>query len=226
MNIQMEGQPGDVSVTALAAHCMREINNYRRGERNDTQYCLELLHRASVQHDEVALQVLRQCFSEVARGWIHRHPKKEVMSRFGSEEYYLAQAFERFWQVVVQQGPTFSTLATALRYLQASLNGVLLDTLRAYTPSTQVSLPELDDAAEPVVESNKNGEELWETMQRMLHDEREQGVAYLLFHYGLQPEEIVRDYPQEFSDVQEIARLRRNIIARLVRPESNLLEHY
>ena len=224
MNIQMEGQPEDMSVPALAAYCMREINNYRRGETIDTQYCLEMLHRAREQHDDVAMEVLRQCFTEVARGWIRRHPKKGVMSRFGSEEYYLAQAFERFWQVVVRQGPEFSTLAAALRYLQASLNGVLLDALRGYSPSNQVSLSELDDAGEQVVESNKNGEGLWETIQRMLPDEREQRVAYLLFHYGLQPEEITRDYPQEFSDVQEIARLRRSIITRLVRPESNSLE--
>lgn len=224
MNIQMEGQPEDASVPALAAYCMREINNYRRGETNDTHYCLELLHRAKEQHDDVAMEVLRQCFSEVARGWIRRHPQKEAMSRSGGEEYYLARTFERFWQVVIQQGPEFSTLATALRYLQASLNGVLLDTLRAYSPSNHVSLSELDDAGEQVVESNKNGNELWETIQGMLPGEREQRVANLLFHYGLQPEEIVRDYPQEFSYVQEIARLRRSIIAQLVRLESNLLE--
>jgi hypothetical protein len=224
MNSQMEGHPGDVSIPALAAYCMREINNYLRGGTTDTQYCLELLHRARVQHDDVALGALRQCFSEVARDWIRHHPKHEVMSRLGSEEYYLAQAFERFWQVVVQQGPAFSTLATALRYLQASLNGILLDTLRANSPLNQVSLPELDDAGEPVMQSHTNREELWETIQRMLPDEREQRAAYLLFHYGLQPEEIVRDYQQEFSDVQEIVRLRRNIIARLVRPESNPLD--
>ncbi len=224
MNSQMEGHPGDVSIPALAAYCMCEINNYRREGTTDTQYCLELLHRARVQHDDGALEALRQCFSEVARGWIRHHPKQEIMSRFGSEEYYLAQAFERFWQVVVQQGQEFSTLATALRYLQASLNGFLLDTLRADSPLNQVSLPELDSAGEPVVQSHTNGEELWEIIQRMLPDEREQRVASLLFHYGLQPEEIVRDYQQEFSDVQEIVRLRRNIIARLVGPESSPLD--
>ena len=65
---------------------------------------------------------------------------------------------------------------------------------------------------------------MWEIIQRMLPDGREQRVAYLLFHCGLQPGEIVRDNPQEFSDMQEVARVRRTIIARFVQSGSNLLE--
>ena len=50
----------------------------------------------------------------------------------------------------------------------------------------------------------------------MLSDEREKRLAYLLFHCGLKPREIIRFCPQEWSDVHEIYRLRRNIMARLL----------
>ena len=214
-----------MSVPALAARCLREINNYRRGETQDVPYCLELFHRAREQHDDVALEALRQCFSEFVRDWIRRHPQKEVVCRFESEEYYAALAFERFWQAVIQrQELEFGTLAAPLAYLQASLNGVILDTLRAYSQSSKVAFLETDDAGEPVVENDENGGTLWEIIQRILPNEREQRVAYLLFHCGLQPGENESGNPQEFRDVQEVARLRRNIIARLVRSESNLLE--
>ena len=56
----------------------------------------------------------------------------------------------------------------------------------------------------------------------MLPDEREQRLAYLLFHCGLKPREIIHYCPQEFSSVQEIYRLHRNIIDRLQRKREHI----
>jgi hypothetical protein len=53
-------------------------------------------------------------------------------------------------------------------------------------------------------------------MHNLLPDARQQRLAYLLFHCGLKPKEIVRAYPEEFGDVQEIIRLRRSIIGRVL----------
>src|SRR5438067_1538862 len=61
MNREMEEQPGNMSVPVLAARCLREINSYRRGEIQDIPSCLELFYRARVQHDDGALEALRQC---------------------------------------------------------------------------------------------------------------------------------------------------------------------
>lgn len=224
MNRELERQLRNMSIPALAARCRREINSYRRGETQDIPSCLELFHRAMTQHDGVALDVLRQCFSELIRDWIRRHPQKEIACRLESEEYYAAQALELFWQAVThRQMLECATLSTVLAYLQASVNGVILDALRTFSQSSKVAFLETE-AGEPVVESNENRTTLWENIQSMLPDERERRVAYLLFHCGLQPGEIVRCDPREFSDVQEVARLRHNIMIRLVRSGSNLLE--
>jgi hypothetical protein len=56
----------------------------------------------------------------------------------------------------------------------------------------------------------------------LLTNPHEQQVAYLLFHCGLKPREIIRFCPQEWSDVQEIYRLRRNIKERLRRNADHL----
>ena len=69
--------------------------------------------------------------------------------------------------------------------------------------------------------------ELWRAevaagRQDMLPNERERRLAYLLYHCGLKPREIVRFCPQVWSDVQEIYRLRRNIMERLLRNADHL----
>ena len=73
----------------------------------------------------------------------------------------MAQAFERFWQTTASyQRVDFNTLAAALHYLRASLNGAILDTLRVYARPRETSLPEPGEAGEPYVEdSSKSSEE-------------------------------------------------------------------
>jgi hypothetical protein len=147
-----------------------------------------------------------------------------VACRLESEENYVAQAFERFWQATAfNRRVEFSTLAAALQYLHASLNGAVLDTLRTYARSREVSLPEPGEPGEPLVEDGIENSEVWDTLYKILANPREQRLTYLLFYCGLKPREILRFCPQEWSDVQEIYRLRCTIMKRLVRNADHLL---
>ena len=83
-------------------------------------------------------------------------------------------------------------------------------------------LPETGEARELQAEDTTDRSEVWEVLQTMLSDEREKRLAYLLFHCGLKPREIVRFCPQEFSDIQEIYRMRRSIMERLLRNADQL----
>ena len=67
------------------------------------------------------------------------------------------------------------------------------------------------------MEDKTDSSEVWEILKALLPNEHEQRLAYLLFHCGLGPGEIVRFCPQEFRDRREIYRLRRNILERLLR---------
>ena len=208
-----------LSVSTLVEQCRGEIQAYRRGEPSDEMYGLELLRRALVQGDQDAWAGVQHCLSELVRGWLYAHPRREAALRWESEESYVALAFERFWQATVRQQVAFRTLAGALAYLRASLNGALLDTLRTYPRPREVSLPE---PGEPHVEDRAASLQVWEVLQSMLPNAREQRLAYLLYHCGLGPREIVRFCPQEWTDVQEIYRLRRNILERLLRHTDQL----
>jgi len=199
-----------LSVSKLVEQCRREVQAYRYEEPCEEAYSLELLRRALVQGDQDAWAGVQHCLSELVRDWLYGHPRREAALRWQSEETYVAQTFERFWQATtVTQRLAFSRLAAALQYLRASLNGAILDTLRAYSRPREVSLAE---PAEPNVEDQTDSNEVWEILQKILPSEREQRLAYLLYHCGLKPREIVRFFPQEWTDVREISRLRRTIL--------------
>jgi hypothetical protein len=206
-----------LSISTLVAQCQQEIQAYRRGEPSDETYGLELLHHAVVQGDQDAWAGLQQCLSEFVWAWLRAHPLREEARRWESEETYVALAFERFWQATVRQQVAFKTLAAALVYLRASLHGAILDTLRVYARPGAVPLPESGEPGEPYYEDQSTSLEVWEFLQTILPGAREQRLAYLLYHCGLKPREIVRFCPQEFSDIREIYRLRRNIVERVLR---------
>ena len=219
----MDRNPKDMSLSELADRCESEMNNYSRGEAHDDQYCLEIFHRAMLQGDSSAWELLHQHFKSTMLRWLRSHPNRDTARRLESEENYIVQAFERFWSSTVHhQHLEFSTLAAALRYLHASLNGAILDTLRTYSRAKEDPLPEPGFPGEPMAQDSDDGRDLWQILQRMLSGKQEQRLAYLLFHCGLKPREIVHHFPQEFRDVKQIYRLHRQIIERLQRNRDRL----
>ncbi|HXZ04860.1 MAG TPA: hypothetical protein VEH81_08505 [Ktedonobacteraceae bacterium] len=212
-----------LSVAQLAEKCLKEIDNFHRGDPFTDVYGIELLRRATVSGDPEAWSCMQYCFSGLVLGWLRRHPYREAACRLDNEENYVAQTFERFWQATtVTQKVVFNTLAAALRYLHLSLNAAILDSLRANARTREVSLPEPGEPGEPYIEDVTSSCEVWEVIQSMLPDKREQRLAYLLFYCGLKAREIVRYLPQEWSDVHEIYRLRRSITERLLRNADQL----
>ena len=214
----------EMSTSALAEYCIREISHYRNGEPNNEQYGLELFRRAILQGNQDAWAYLQRCYSEVVYNWLRRHPNREAARQLDREENYVAQAFERFWLTTAyHQKLEFNSLAAALQYLRASLNSAIIDTLRTYSRSKEVPLPEPDTSGEePCYQDSIESGELWELLQEMFPGERERRLIYLFFYCGLKPREIVRCCPQEFPDVREVYRLRRNIYERLLRDADHL----
>ncbi|HJT56599.1 MAG TPA: hypothetical protein VJ761_08890 [Ktedonobacteraceae bacterium] len=207
-----------MSILELTEHCQREIGIYRKGMPCNEQYIVELLRRATVQHDAEAWLSLQQCLGEIALSWIHGHVYRDAAYRYDTIENYAAQAFERFWMATAyNQRLEFSSLSAALKYLYISLNSVILDTMRAYSRPRELPLPEPGSQAEPAIEDSIDSGELWQILRNLFPDRREQRLIHLFFYCGLKPREIVRYCPREFSDVREVYSLRRNIYDQLLR---------
>ena len=164
---------------------------------------LELFRRANTYSDLQAWAAFQQSLEETVLTWLHAHPGSKAACRLQSERYFVALAFERLRQATIQGQVSCETLSEVLVFLRVSLNGAILETLR--------------DSKRPDGEDRLDRGELWDRLQARLSNRREQRLAYLLYHCGLEPAEIVRCCPQEWSDVHEVARLRRIILERLMK---------
>jgi hypothetical protein len=222
MGTRMDEVLSQTHLSTLADLCTNELKRHRRREPADDRYCLEIFHRAIVQHIDQAWSALQQCFSEIVRIWIRSHPSNDIALLRDTEENYIAQTFSRFWYAVRDQGLEFATLNSSLSYLHATLNGIIMDTMRVHFGSREIPLPEPGLPQEPTAEESDDDHTLWESLQSLLPDERERRVTYLLYYCGLKPREIVSRFPEEFVDVKEVYRLNQNVIERLRRNRDRL----
>ncbi len=217
-SLTLKQSGSEMSCIELATRCVGEIHNFRRGELGSEKYSVELLRRATVQGEQEACVWVEQCLSELVLSWLHSHPERGIACELNSDENYVARTFERFWQATtLTQHIEFNSLAGALHFLQACLNGAVIDTLRAYSPSNEIPLPEPDEPEELQSEDNFESNDVWDTLKKVISDGNEQRLAYLLFHCGLKPRQILHFCTQEFCDVHDIYRLRSNLMNRLVR---------
>ena len=187
--------------------------NMRPGEERYEEDALERLLHASRQGDQEAWAELELSLGKIVLSWLHDHPRNSVVCLFESEEYYVALALDRFRQVMVQEQSAWQTHAEVLIVLHVSLQGAILERLRAAKRPGAVSRPvpgEMD-----VQDLANRGRDVWEWLQSLLPAEREQRLAYLLYHCGLSPEEIVYLCPEEWDGIQEVTRLRRTIMERV-----------
>ena len=172
---------------------------------------LELLYRVSTYDDLQAWAVFQQSLEETVLSWLHEHPGKETACRLQSERHFVILAFERLRQAAVQGQVTCETLSGVLVYLRASLNGAILDTLRVSERPGAVSSPWPDG------EDCSDRSDVWDRLQARLSNRREQRLAYLLYHLWTGTHRDCAGFPQEWSDVHEVTRLRRSILARLLK---------
>ena len=172
---------------------------------------LELLRRGRTDGDLQAWEAFQQSLEETVLTWLYEHPDREAACHMHSERYFVALAFEQLRQAAIQKQVACETLSGVLVYLRASLNGAILETLRVSERPGAVSSICSDG------EDRSDRSELWDRLQARLSNQREQRLAYLLYQCGLEPAEIVRCCPQEWSDVQEVARLRRIIFMQLMK---------
>src|SRR5260221_8285033 len=125
------------------------------------QYCVALFRHAMLQRDEQAREAVQQCFTETVRGWLHRHPKREIACGPGSEEQYVAQVFARCWQTAGERKVDVQTLADVLRYMHVHVNVVLLDALRASARPGEMPWQQASNGEEPGASGSHESGEAW-----------------------------------------------------------------
>ena len=187
-------------------------------EKKDHVYSLLQFIKQDAQTSAHEMQsILQDQFTENIRFWFTSHACRDAALRYESEQVYIDHAFQRFWQTVSEQALTFTSLAGVLRYLRMCLHSAIMDTLRLHAHASLEALLEQGHPGEPQIEDSYNESELWETISNLLANEQERRVAYLHFRCNLQPREIMRHCPGEFSNEEEIYQIKRNIMGRIMR---------
>ena len=148
------------------------------------QYYLDMFRRALIQCDRYAREYIQHHFGAVVLDWLRRHPRRASACRLTSEEHYVNQAFEHFWQMSLQhQELEVPSLACALLYLRTSLNSTVLDALRGSFRPQESLLLKTASTGDSFADSHSSGQEVWEIVEGKFSDVREQRLAYLLFHW-------------------------------------------
>jgi len=171
---------------------------------------VESLRRVSREGDLQAWAAFQQSLERTVLTWLHEHPDSQAACCLQSEKHLVSLAFERLQQAVVQRQVPSEILSVVLVYLRASLNGAILEALRVF------SHPGVASNSWSVGQDCLESSAIWDRLQALLSNERERRLAYLLYHCELEPPEIVRCCPNEWSDIHEVTRLRNVILKRLM----------
>jgi DNA-directed RNA polymerase specialized sigma24 family protein len=199
-----------------------ESNHTGRAQAAEDAAGLELFRRAIADGDEAAWRdvidmyrgmLLAQASHQVVRGL--------VLEDDGS---CVDRAFQRFWGASrAGRIKRFDDLGAILKYLKLCLGSVMLDEARARRRQAWMSFDDLAHEADVGTDPSRKvigrlaRRELWAAVERELADPREHLVARLSFVAGLSPREIRARHPDQFEDVFEVYRIKRNMIDRLRR---------
>lgn len=213
-----------LTLSDIAHHCTQETNRFFQGQSYDPQYCFELFRRATMDRDQRAWELVYAQYRPLVAGWVERHP---AFPASGEEvQYFVNRTFEKMWVALTpDKFDHFSDLKSLLRYLQMCIHSVLLDCVRtteqsavkvqaeALAVENQAKGPSVEDEALAWV----HRQELWWEINARLRNEKERRVAYGSFVLALKPRELYAQHRETFRDVNEVYRLKENVLARLRR---------
>ena len=215
----MQPDPQRLSLAQLAERCAGETRRFYNNEPSDPAYCYELLRRAFVGGDQLAWDLVYQQYKAQIRRWVLHHPQ---FAATGEEaEDICHSTFTRLFRVVTpEKFAQFPNLATLLRYMQMTVNSVIMDLVRKRPSRELVDVD--DDTTEPLLApagdlSPLEKQELWQLILSKLKTDGEVVLVRASFVWDMKPAEIYQTYPHLFAGVDDIYRLKQNILDRLSR---------
>ena len=211
-----------LTLVDLAKRCAQETELFFQHLAQDSKYCFELFRRAIRETDQFAWDMIYAQYKSLVTGWVRNSPAFEAS---GEEvEYFVNGAFGKLAGILtVEKFSGFAEIGSLLRYLKMCVHSVIVDHNRL---ADQARLYPLEDAkkepsTDPTLESQTMDrayrQKFWDLVSGRLHDEKERLVMQGLFILALKPRELYERARNTFSDVDEIYRVKQNILARLGR---------
>lgn len=213
--------PAHMTVTELMQAARQEIAQFlRRGPAEDA-YAFELFRRAIVLRDEHAWTALYELYRAVVDTWILRRDAAVSSDDLAWLENEVFAKFAR--SIDPERLVHFHSVSALLAYLKCCANSVAADYRRScqarQREETLESLedePAPDDPAGAVVEQLA-AQEIWRVIAREARAPEERLILVLICAQGVSPRELHQRYPTLFPHVEDVYRVKRNVLERLRR---------
>jgi hypothetical protein len=219
-----EDNPKNLNLSDLAHNCAEETELFFQHRDHDTRYCFELFRRAIRENNQFAWETIFNQYESLVTGWVKQHRGFEASGE--EAQFFVTGAFAKISSNLTSEKFTkFSDLQSVLYYLKMCVHSVITDFNRvAGSAFQQVSLDELQSnvkenspATEEIVLDRFDNQALWDQLTERLNDEKERLVMQGVFILALKPRELCDHYAGKFSDVEEVYRIKQNVLARLRR---------
>lgn len=232
-------EPETLTLRRVVELCSENTTLFFEKVAHDETYCMELFRRAMVDKVDEAWIYIVQTYEMMVLGWAR---KKIVGSMTVSPKDCADEAFAKMWvSLQKKRFSDFKTLSAFLEYLRICVHSVIMDRGRELEKFQALRrLDEVDmelgsddgdyPAELPIgdykptdteVTSRMIAEEIWRWVSGHCKNDREELVMRALFQESLKPAEVIHEYGQYFEDVNEIYRIRRNVMLRLAQDKGN-----
>ena len=220
-----KGEPlQTLSINELARCCSEETNKFLKQSVSSDRFCLELFRRAITNHDDDAWACIYQQYAPLVLTWVNQHQSAAPLLGQDGSGPLVNAAFAKFSQALTPaKMGNFDSLAAVLKYLKMCVHSVIADEVRSRqarqyeeTLDSIEHEPATDDPADDVV-SNISAQGLWQVIQEELNGEDERVLIYLAYVHGMKPSEISSQHRRLFPSVEDVYRIKRNVLERLRR---------
>ena len=211
----------EMSLEELAQRCANETERFfRRAGSHDNQYCFELWRRAFAERNDAAWSTIYRQYHSLVIGWICEHPQFAATDEEAG--YFLNAVFAAMWKSCpAERFANFADLPAVLAYLKSCVHTTIVNHLRKRRVARVSIVEELigsaDDGMAIGVLNRMARAELWHLLNSLLHTENERLLTELYFVQGLKPRTIYAQYSTQFASIQEVYRVKQNLLERLSR---------
>lgn len=214
--------PERLTGAELVQAARREIAAFLRGQPTDDACAFALFRRAIAGGDELAWSGLYDLYHAVVEAWIARQAPAQSHE---DREVLVNECFAKFYRSISPEKlKRFPSVRALLAYLKTCARSVTLDYRRAQQAHwreeplefTDQEGPVLDDPAD-LVATQLEAQELWQVIWREATSAQERLIIQVVCVLGRTPRQLQQSYPLFFPTIEDVYRIKRNLLERLRR---------